>query len=116
MKSPAEIDREAVDKFNRLFKESLDREAKLHRHYLWRGSKLPPMAIEPMGHERQRLATTMTAEDRALRKQWVQDQKLPANEPLYIADLYPQNPIRRMLAAPWNMLENMLKPILVSKD
>ena len=114
LKSHAEIDKEAINRYNRLLEESLNREKKLRQHWLWRGNKLPPMNIEPMPHERQRLATPMTAEDRAARKQWLQDQKLSPNEPRYIPELYPKNPIRRLMAAPWDMLTSMLKPIVVS--
>ena len=113
LKSPAEIDKEAITRYNRLLKESIERDERFFRHNDWRGGKFPPFSIEPMPHERNRLATPMSAEDRALRKQWVFDQRLSPNEPRYIPDLYPKNPIRRMLAAPWDFLFNTLKPVLV---
>jgi NADH dehydrogenase (ubiquinone) 1 beta subcomplex subunit 6 len=112
-KTIAQIDREAIERYNRNMAASLEREAKLHRHFLWRGNKLPPFNIEPMAFERERLAGAgMTGEDRALRRQWLQDQQLSHNEPRHIAELYPKNPIRRMLAAPWNGFFGSLKPII----
>jgi len=109
----AELDGEAIDKFNKNLQISLEREARLHRHNEWRGNKLPPFAIEPMPFERDRLGGAgMTAEDRALRRQWLKDQELSPNEPRYIPELYPKNPIRRMLAAPWNVLFNALRPLI----
>jgi NADH dehydrogenase (ubiquinone) 1 beta subcomplex subunit 6 len=112
-KSIAEIDKEAIEKFNRALELSLEREKRLLRHYEWRGNKLPPFNIQPLAHERQRLSGTgMTAEDRALRRQWLKDQELSPNEPRYIPELYPKNPIRRALAAPWDFFCGMLKPFL----
>lgn len=110
----AEIDNAAIEKFNRQLQESMDREAKLFRQYEWRGNKLPPFSIEHMPHERQRLSGDgMTAEDRALRRQWLQDQELSPKEPRFVPELYARNPIRRMFAAPWNALFNALRPVLV---
>jgi len=66
-----------------------------------------------MPFERDRLGGAgMTAEDRALRRQWLKDQELGPNEPRYIPELWPRNPIRRMLAAPWNGLFNALRPVI----
>ena len=113
LKSQAEVDLEAIRRFNRLEKESLDREKRLTRHYKWRGNKLQPMSIEPFPFERQRLSG-MTDADRALRKQWVHDQILAPNEPRYVPELFPKNPIRKMLGAPWNALFRVLRPIIVS--
>jgi len=109
----AELDREAIEKFNKNLQTSLEREARLYRHDEWRGNKLPPFSIEPMPFERDRLGGAgMTAEDRALRRQWLKDQELSPNEPRYIPELYPKNPIRRMLAAPWDAFFNALRPII----
>ena len=113
-KSPAQLDVEAIAKFNRLLKRDVEREARLTRQFQWRGNKLPPFAIEPLPSERQRLANGgMTPEERALRKQWVMDQKLAPNEPVYVKELYPKNVIRRTLAAPWDFLFSALRPIVV---
>jgi len=109
-----EKDIEAIMEYNRKLEEQQLREKKLLRHYDWRGNKLPPICIEPMQHERERLAGAgMTPEDRALRRQWLKDQELSPNEPLYIPEVFPQNPIRRFYATPWNALFKALKPILV---
>ena len=42
LKTFAERDAEALDKFNNAMKERLAREKKAHRHVDWRGNKLPP--------------------------------------------------------------------------
>ena len=113
-KTIAQLDKEAIEKFNQGLKQTLDREEKMIRHQIWRGSKLPPFSIEHMPHERERLHVPMTDEDRRLRKQWLDDQKLAPNEPRFIPELYPQNIFRRAFAKPWDITFNALKPILVS--
>ncbi|KAK2155012.1 hypothetical protein LSH36_251g03114 [Paralvinella palmiformis] len=114
--SLADIDRKHIDKYNRLLKESLERERRLQQHYEWRGNKLPPFSIEPLSHERDRLSGSgMTPEQRAARLQWVKDQELAPNEPRNIPELFPKNPIRRAMAAPWDMIFNALKPIIGNK-
>jgi len=93
---------------------SLEREARLNQHWEWRGNRLAPFNIEPLPRERERLAGAgMTVADRASRRQWLADQELSHHEPRFIAALYPKNPIRRALAAPWNGVFAVLKPILV---
>jgi len=110
----AEMDAEALREYNRKLEEQQLREKKLMRQYEWRG-KLPPFCIEPMPHERQRLSGAgMTAEDRALRRQWLKDQELSPNEPVYVPDLIQKNPFRRFYGAPWNALFEKLRPYLVS--
>merc|ERR1711893_176565 len=110
------INQEALEKFNRIWKQNLDREERLMRHWEWRGNKLPPFAIEPLPHERQRLGNGgMTPEQRALRKQWVMDQKLAPHEPVHIQALNPKNPFRRIYGAPWDALFNALRPALGDK-
>jgi len=115
-KTIAQIDNEAIEKYNKLLEETLQREARLIRHHEWRGNKLPPFSIEHMPLERQRLhGAGMTAEDRALRRQWLKDQELSPNEPRFIPELYPKNPIRRMYGKPWDVLFNALRPVLSEK-
>ena len=110
----AEKDALAILEFNKKLEEQQMRERKLLRQYEWRGNKLPPFSIEPMPHERQRLdGAGMTAEDRALRRQWLKDQELSPNEPRYIPEAFPKNPFRRVYGAPWDALFNALRPYLV---
>merc|ERR1711979_31282 len=86
---------------------------KLLKHHENRGSKYPPMSIQHMPHERQRLAGKgMTDADRALRKQWILDQELSPNEPRHVPELRPKNVFRRAMAAPWDALFTATKPFL----
>ncbi|ELT98130.1 hypothetical protein CAPTEDRAFT_225966 [Capitella teleta] len=109
-----EIDRESIRKYNERIKAMGEREKLLERQYTWRGNKLPPMNIEPFATDRLRM-DGMTDADRALRRQWLADQKLAPNEPRFVPELFPRNPIRRIYAAPWNALFNALKPMLGPK-
>ncbi|ESN98138.1 hypothetical protein HELRODRAFT_185877 [Helobdella robusta] len=111
-KTIAQLDSEAIEKFNKKLKESFDREAKMQRHHLWRGNKIVPFNIEHMPFPRQRLAEPMTAEDRFLRKQWLADQVLSPNEPRFIPELYPRNAFRRFFGKPWDVFFDVLKPII----
>lgn len=113
LRSFAEKDREAIEKFNEHLKRSLDREVKLMKHFEWRGNKMPPFNIEPLPFERQRLGEWMTDEDRQLRRQWLKDQELSPKEPRLVPELYPKNPIKRLLAAPWDFTFRLLKPLIV---
>ena len=114
LKLPAEKDKEAIERFNKLLKDAHEREKLMTRRHLWRNANLPPFSIEPMPYERQRLADGgMTAEQRALRVQWVKDQVLAADEPRWIPELYPKNTFRRWISAPWDALFNKLYPLLV---
>lgn len=113
LKLPAEKDKEAIERFNKLLKDAHEREKLMTRRHLWRNANLPPFSIEPMPYERQRLADGgMTAEQRALRVQWVKDQVLAADEPRWIPELYPKNTFRRWISAPWDALFNKLYPLL----
>ncbi|KAF6017292.1 hypothetical protein EB796_003023 [Bugula neritina] len=78
------------------------RKQRVFREMYYSKSKLPPMTIEPFPFERERLPFKMTAEDRALRHQWIQDQVLSKNEPRYIPELHPKNFFRRIYGAPWD--------------
>ena len=87
---------------------------RLEEHYLKRGSRYFPFSIEPMQHVRDRLHKPMTAEERALRKQWVQDQILSPNEPRNVPEATPKNIIRRIYRYPWDKIYAGLKPLIVS--
>lgn len=89
---------------------------RMEDHYYKRGSRFLPFSIEPLPNERQRLIKPMTAEERALRKQWVQDQVLSPNEPRNIPEVYPKNVIRKFYRYPWDKIYEALKPLLVSFD
>ncbi|CAH1773711.1 unnamed protein product [Owenia fusiformis] len=98
------------------FEKVWERQQRLLRHNETRGSKFPPFSIEPVAHERQRLAGKgMTAETRALRKQWVQDQILSPNEPRVVPELDARNPIRRAGSAPWNFIFKLAQPFMSDK-
>ncbi|GIY01022.1 complex I-B17 [Caerostris extrusa] len=65
--------------------------------------------------ERIRLSEEFTDEERAWRKQWLNDQKLSPNEPRpeseeWIREV--RNPIRRFLSKPWQLFESSLVPVL----
>ena len=115
LKTNAQLDLESLERFNKILTANVKRHEKMMQHFEWRGAKYPPFSIEPMAHERQRLdGKGMTATDRVLRKQWLQDQVLAPEEPLYIKELYKQNPIRRVISAPWNAVFKTLQPVMVS--
>ena len=86
---------------------------RMEDHYYKRGSRYLPFSIEPMPNERQRLIKPMTAEERALRKQWVQDQVLSPNEPRNV-EFRPMNGFRKFYRKPWDKFFQIMKPIIVS--
>lgn len=74
-----------------------------------------PMAIAGrMVRERERLIG-MSNEERLWRAQWLKDQHLAANEPVYVPEYWRAriNPIRRLYKAPLDAVYNALKPSLV---
>lgn len=90
------------------------RRQEVYRKMYYAKSKYPPMLIEPFYHERQRLPFQMTAEDRALRQQWLRDQHLSPNEPRYVPELRPRNFFRRSLGLPWDVFTKAVTPTIVS--
>merc|ERR1712198_281945 len=95
-KTYAQIDKELFEKFQKKYHEEMERNKRLERQQIYCGSKYPPMAIEPFPYERQRLAGAgMSDADRALRKQWVLDQRLAPNEPRFVPELESTNIFRR---------------------
>ncbi|XP_054723084.1 uncharacterized protein LOC129233026 [Uloborus diversus] len=81
----------------------------------------PTFGVKPMSirgifeSERHRLTDEFTDEERAWRKQWIEDQKLAANEPRPLLPEWEKefrNPIRRALSKPWQLMEKGMVPIL----
>ncbi|XP_008547855.1 uncharacterized protein LOC103571466 [Microplitis demolitor] len=75
-------------------------------------SGVKPMPIAGrLVRERERLLG-MTDEERAWRAQWLKDQHLAPDEPVYNPEYYKQryNPIRRFYRAPLDKLENAILP------
>lgn len=64
--------------------------------------------------ERERLHG-MTAEERAMRKQFLKDQILSSHEPVHVPEYWREryNPIRRLYRAPLDALQKVLAPSLV---
>jgi len=91
------------------------RAKRFERYDNWRKSRYPPMFIQPMPTERERLyGEGMTAEDRALRKQWVQDQVLKYEKRMVPA-LQPKNIFRRIYRWPADtFIEKPLKGLIGS--
>lgn len=83
----------------------------LEGHYR-RGSRYYPFNIEPKPYERQRLATPMTDEDRFLRKQWFEDQKLAKDYRHVPVKQY--NIFRRIYRLPWDFIEGAMAKAIVS--
>ncbi|CAG4935696.1 unnamed protein product [Colias eurytheme] len=56
----------------------------------------------------------MSSAEREWRKQWLQDQVLSKNEPVYVEEYWRErtNPIRRLYRAPLNIFFSLLTPIL----
>lgn len=68
-------------------------------------------------NEKERTSGSMTAEDRAWRKKWLQDQNLTPREPILISKNNPDlmNPIRRAYKKPLDVLFfKGLQPVIVS--
>uniref|UniRef100_A0A1I8GVZ3 NADH dehydrogenase [ubiquinone] 1 beta subcomplex subunit 6 n=2 Tax=Macrostomum lignano TaxID=282301 RepID=A0A1I8GVZ3_9PLAT len=106
-KSVAQRSVSSVDAIKKMEKE-LYREALMRDYDLKRGSKYPPMSIEPFPYERQRLSGNYTDADRALRKQWLQDQILTDREPVHVERWMRRNIFRRIWNAPFDALDRAL--------
>lgn len=87
----------------------------IYKKMYYRKSKYPPMSIEPFPHERQRLPFQMTAEDRALRQQWLRDQQLTPREPRYVPENIPRNFFRRVFGYPWDAVTKLSTSVIVSE-
>lgn len=77
--------------------------------------------VKPMGiagrmvRERERIFG-MSKEERAWRAQWLKDQHLSPNEPVYVPEYWKErfNPIRRAYRAPLDAVQGVLTPVVVS--
>jgi len=81
---------------------------KMERITFWNKSAYPPMNIETNKNERSRVAQEMTAEQRTLRVQWLQDQKL--HHPPRNIKIRPYNFFRRIYMKPLNYFEDFMHP------
>lgn len=93
-------------------------EKRIDRHNRYAKSRYPPINIEHMAYERERLGKGMTPDDRALRKQWLLDQRLAPHEhphaPQALAENMPRNFFKRMFGYPMDATCNALRPMIVS--
>ena len=55
----------------------------------------------------------MSDEDRALRAQWIRDQRLAPDEPKFVPELYPKNAFRRLFSPFWDKAGQVIKNKLV---
>merc|ERR1711962_1140246 len=94
-------------KVDPVMEKSWQRAKRIERYQFWRKSSYPPMDIEPMRYERSRLAKEMTPEERALRKQWIQDQAI-RHPKRNIVELQPYNIFRKIYRFPLNIFEGAL--------
>ena len=80
------------------------------------GSQFPPMTLEPLPYERDRVAERMSPEDRLRRKQWMEDQKIPKGEPRMevMEKIKPTNAFRRFYQTPGKQLEGLFTSVTVS--
>merc|ERR1712042_203992 len=102
----AEVPQTSV-KVDPVMEKPWQRAKRVEKMEFWRKSAYPPMEIEPMRNERSRLAKAMTPEERALRKQWIQDQTL-RHEKRNITAVKPYNIFRRIYRTPLNLFESAL--------
>lgn len=74
-----------------------------------------PMAIAGRVQIERERCLGMTEAEKAWRKQWLKDQILAPNEPVYVEEYWKErtNPIRRFYRAPLNKVFAALTPMLV---
>ncbi|VDM06259.1 unnamed protein product [Schistocephalus solidus] len=104
----ARVDETILEMQKKLYKEELIKDLR-SKH----GSQFYPFCIEPMPTERDRLIKPMTDADRALRKQWLEDQKLSPREPVDVPEWTRKNIFRRVYHGFFDGFCNVFKPILV---
>uniref|UniRef100_A0A0X3PQX4 NADH:ubiquinone oxidoreductase, NDUFB6/B17 subunit n=1 Tax=Schistocephalus solidus TaxID=70667 RepID=A0A0X3PQX4_SCHSO len=103
----ARVDETILEMQKKLYKEELIKDLR-SKH----GSQFYPFCIEPMPTERDRLIKPMTDADRALRKQWLEDQKLSPREPVDVPEWTRKNIFRRVYHGFFDGFCNVFKPIL----
>lgn len=74
-----------------------------------------PMTIAGRTVSERERCLGMTDKERMLRKQWLQDQVLAPNEPVYVEEYWKErfNPIRRLYRKPFDIIFGALEKPLV---
>ncbi|TGZ73576.1 hypothetical protein CRM22_001437 [Opisthorchis felineus] len=101
------VDPEVLEIQKKLYKDQLIRQAIAKK-----GSKYYPVNIEPTPLERDRLALPFTDQDRALRKQWLDDLVLSEREPVAVPEWTRVNIFRRAYRKPFDVLADLVKPVI----
>ncbi|KER28918.1 LOW QUALITY PROTEIN: hypothetical protein T265_13500 [Opisthorchis viverrini] len=101
------VDPEVLEIQKKLYKEQLIRQAIAKK-----GSKYYPVNIEPTPLERDRLALPFNDQDRALRKQWLDDLVLSEREPVAVPEWTRVNIFRRAYRKPFDVLADLVKPVI----
>ncbi|VDO11636.1 unnamed protein product [Rodentolepis nana] len=108
--SSTKLDDAIIEMQKKLYKEECMKEARIKR-----GGKFYPFSIEPLPTERERLIKKMTDEERALRKQWLEDQKLSPREPVHVPEFTRKNIFRRAHSKFFDGIAGVFRPILGPK-
>lgn len=106
--STTKLDETIIEMQKKLYREELMKELRQKR-----GGAFYPFNIEPMPTERDRLVKPMTDADRALRKQWLQDQKLSPREPVAVPEWTRKNIFRRAYHGFFDGMAGVFKPVIV---
>lgn len=109
--SSAKLDDAIIEMQKQLYKEEYMKELRMKG-----GGKFYPFSIEPMPTERERLIKPMTDSERALRKQWLDDQKLSPREPVDVPEFTRKNIFRRAYYKFFDGLAGIFRPVLVRKQ
>ncbi|KAM7536515.1 hypothetical protein Aperf_G00000086255 [Anoplocephala perfoliata] len=104
------LDDAIIEMQKKLYRIECLKEARIKR-----GGKFYPFNIEPLPTERERTIKPMTDEDRALRKQWLEDQKLSPREPVDVPEFTRKNIFRRAYAGFFDGIAGVFRPILGQK-
>jgi len=87
-------------------------ERQIYQNFFNRGSRYPPFSIEPLPYPTDRTGRAMTDEERFLRKQWLKDQVLAADEPRNVPELNKVNNFRKLYKIPLNAMEGALATVM----